>query len=63
MAMIIDLQTAISRSSGAARPRSHSSAEIVFFPGVRYERSEPPAPSRERSSRTRRRDKIELPEE
>lgn len=40
--------------------RRHASAEIVFFPGVRYERSQG-APSQEKPKRrSKKRDKIEL---
>lgn len=41
---------------------ANSTADIVLFPGVRYERwSEEPAPQEpQRSRRTRRRDQLEL---
>lgn len=60
MAMIIDLPAAAARAS-SSRLRSGASAEIVFFPGVRYERAEPDAATaKERASKTKRRDKLEL---
>lgn len=48
------------RASGAHRNGLSQPAEIVFFPGVRYERWEetPPAPAAKK--RARRRDRIEL---
>lgn len=43
---------------GSPRPSQAHPAEIVFFPGVRYERlSEAPKPAKRRRTR---RDKIEL---
>jgi hypothetical protein len=39
---------------------ANTSAEIVFFPGVRYERWLSDQPSAKRRKRTPRRDRIEL---
>jgi hypothetical protein len=48
-----------SRRSGSDTNRSDRLAEIVFFPGVRYERwADEPAPKQRK--RARRRDRIEL---
>jgi hypothetical protein len=48
-----------SRRNGMDTNRSDRLAEIVFFPGVRYERwADAPAPQQKK--RARRRDKIEL---
>jgi hypothetical protein len=35
-------------------------AEVVIFPGVRYERYEEPRPARTKSRRSRQHDRIEL---
>lgn len=49
-------QRSYSSRSGATSP-----AEIVFFPGVRYERwEEPQQPAKAAKKRQRRRDRIEL---
>lgn len=40
--------------------RGGASAEIVFFPGVRYERWEASLPSTTRLARKKKRDKLEV---
>ena len=64
MATILDFrprgQTATDETSGVPRALS---AELIFFPGVRYERAEPEAgPKRSRKRRTRPHDSIDLPD-
>ena len=49
-----------SQRAGAAHTGSGASAEIVFFPGVRYERWADEAPDAKAKKRSRRRDKLEL---
>ena len=44
----------------SAQSSAHSSAQIVFFPGVRYERWLSDQPAAKRRKRTSRRDRIEL---
>jgi len=39
-----------------------ASAELIFFPGVRYERAEPSSPPPKRQARGRAHDQIELPD-
>jgi len=41
---------------------SGESAELIFFPGVRYEREEPQSPSPKRKARGRSHDQIDLPD-
>lgn len=63
MAMIIDLHEAMSRHGPlTARAPSGAEAEIVFFPGIRYERREV-AHNVEAEVQPTQRDKLELPEE
>lgn len=62
MAMIIDLHEAMSRHGPVTvRPPRAADAEIVFFPGIRYERREAPK-NVEDEAATIGRDKLELPE-
>lgn len=64
MAMIIDLHEAMSRHGPtSARPPPGADAQIVFFPGIRYERGE--AAPRDAHARvpSHQYDKLELPEE
>lgn len=62
MATIYEFRTGARTSSLVAR-MSGASAEIVFFPGVRYERYDEKTEQAEKPKRkTRRRDKIELAE-
>jgi hypothetical protein len=57
MATILSFQPGARQASDTPRASAHR-AEIVLFPGVRYERlSEPPKPAKKRRAR---RDKIEL---
>ena len=46
--------------SGSGRRASEAPAEIVFFPGVRYERWDDTAQEKPAKKRARRRDRIEL---
>jgi len=67
MATILAFPTAAPAASPALRAAStsqaHASAELIFFPGVRYERAQPASEPQGRSRRARRpktRDRIEL---
>jgi hypothetical protein len=55
MATILDFRSAAERPRGRhGRVRSASSAEVVLFPGVRYERwDDAPAPAKKRGRRSR----------
>lgn len=62
MAMIIDLHEAMARHGPpSARRLPRADAEIVFFPGIRYERHEAPQ-NVEAHPPSRQHDKLELPE-
>jgi hypothetical protein len=51
MATILDFKPVQAGRTTPSRA-AHSSAELIFFPGIRYERHEPePAPERERKKR------------
>ncbi len=49
-----------SSAQSSVQSSAHSSAQIVFFPGVRYERWLSDQPAAKRRKRTSRRDRIEL---
>ncbi|MGD9783881.1 MAG: hypothetical protein AB7E80_09980 [Hyphomicrobiaceae bacterium] len=60
MAQIVDFRIhAETRATRRVRHRGLGSAEIVIFPGVRYERWEEPAAAKRRG---RPRDRIDLPD-
>lgn len=62
MAMIIDFKAGSARIGGGGLRTAAGSAEIVLFPGVRYERmsDEPAAASKPASRSRKKRDKLEL---
>ena len=61
MATILEFRAHQSRSSSAAgRLAAGAGAEIVFFPGVRYERWSDEPQQKPRAKKTRRRDTLEL---
>lgn len=68
MATILDFRPATGkRASGACANEALAggegiSAELIFFPGVRYERAEPAPRKRSAKSRGRSHDQINLPE-
>ena len=68
MATILDFRSATTkRASGpianeALAVAEAGSAELIFFPGVRYERAEPAPRKRSAKSRGRAHDQIELPD-
>ncbi|MEQ1696282.1 MAG: hypothetical protein ABL901_10635 [Hyphomicrobiaceae bacterium] len=69
MATILDFQAAtMKRASGlsaneALAEGAGGPAELIFFPGVRYERMDTPAPrKRSAKSRGRAHDQIDLPD-
>jgi hypothetical protein len=49
-----------SHLGGSQRGGSSTPAEIVFFPGVRYERWEDTPPEAKSKKRLRRRDRLEI---
>jgi hypothetical protein len=62
MATILEFRAGCVRGSHSARLQG-SSAEIVIFPGIRYERwkeGETPAPAQPKIKRQRHRDTLEL---
>jgi hypothetical protein len=61
MALILDFNAHATKASrGSSRARAAGSAEIVIFPGVRYERWDDANARPKR--RTKQRDRIELPD-
>ena len=64
MATILEFRTQVARYPEFAEQRDRSqSAEVVLFPGVRYERdAQAEAPTKPRSRRSRQRDRLELEE-
>jgi hypothetical protein len=68
MATILDFRATTKRAGGASATEALAaaeggSAELIFFPGVRYERMVEPAPrKRSAKSRGRAHDQIELPD-
>jgi hypothetical protein len=61
MATILDFRApAAGRPSETAAAKVSGSAELIFFPGIRYERTEIEPPSQARKSGGRTRDLIEL---
>ena len=63
MAHIFDFNAHASKScQRAARASMAGSAEIVIFPGVRYERAEAGSVSTPARRHAKQRDRIELPE-
>lgn len=61
MAMIFEFSTHAAKGLRATRSSRGGSAEIVIFPGVRYERA-PEAPATSVKRRATQRDRIELPD-
>jgi hypothetical protein len=59
MATILEFRQG-QKLSGSRRNTIDTPAEIVFFPGVRYERWDDTAPVKPAKKRARRRDRIEL---
>jgi hypothetical protein len=59
MATILEFRQG-QRTLGAQRRGATMPAEIVFFPGVRYERWEEPTSAPKTKKRARRRDRIEI---
>jgi hypothetical protein len=63
MATILEFRAQQSRFQAAAVPKAQSgSAEVVIFPGVRYERWSEEAAAKPRARRPRQRDLLELDE-
>jgi hypothetical protein len=59
MATILEFRQG-QKLSGSRRNTSETPAEIVFFPGVRYERWQDTVQAKPAKKRARRRDRIEL---
>lgn len=63
MADIIEFRCVAARRAACTRPdEAQKSADILFFPGVRYQRWEEPGRSQQHCRRGRRRDTLELSE-
>lgn len=68
MATILDFRPATYERSRETAARAggttsqSASAELIFFPGVRYERAEPQSAPRKRKARGRAHDQIDLPD-
>lgn len=61
MALILDFNAHASKACRRAADHTAGSAEIVIFPGVRYERWEDSAANRAKR-RAKQRDRLELPD-
>lgn len=59
MATILEFRQGL-RAHGQQRNGAAVPAEIVFFPGVRYERWEETPPATKSKKRARRRDRMEI---
>jgi hypothetical protein len=62
MAQILNFRTPELRSGEAGERRTSISAEIILFPGIRYERWGDPAPGSAGEQRAASRDVLELAE-
>lgn len=61
MASILEFRRSAFNFRPVGGARAAGSADIVLFPGVRYERyTEEPAPAKPRARRARRRDQLDL---
>jgi len=61
MATILEFRAQDLKATTAAhRAERTGSAEVVIFPGVRYERCGEPPPVKSRGRRSRQRDRLEL---
>jgi hypothetical protein len=61
MATILEFRDRSTKADVASgKPVRGGPADVVIFPGVRYERYEEPQPSRSKSRRSRQHDRLEL---
>jgi hypothetical protein len=60
MATILEFRAQSLKASGVDRLGGSGSAEIVLFPGVRYERWSGDETEKPKSKKSRRRDRLEL---
>jgi hypothetical protein len=61
MATILEFRDRSSKAdAGAGKATRDGPADVVIFPGVRYERQSEPRPARARGRRSRQHDRLEL---
>lgn len=62
MATILEFRAANASRAGSAKGANSGSAELIFFPGVRYERAETaPSPRSRGKRRQNQHDRMDLP--